>query len=805
MFSFKTKRKTKKCPLCKSETLLVKTSGSSKSSGSDATLLSAQKVMLGGKRSPTEVCLACCKQLWPTSFMVRVAPRVEDASFFKLAHSLAAIGMDYSTAGLKAHVLKGQAHAHRILTGTNAKFNSFQEICEFTWFLLARSADKNCFLMSGSWQLEDPEFKLFNALSITGYSRVLGAAKLLGAGETTSYGSSHLVGFLQHSRSRGTWNVPEEHVEYKLSNNRTNNGYYQVGIDIPRPTSIKKTDEIGLFAGKRHVLVGKVPPKKFGQKESYTFIKLEWHGTKKPGDALGHIFDFVTTRKSKGKKKENQHKEHADKDQVQKFKDLMAKAFSVHFKSGDTTACLLDTELTLEEVQSRAKVIGLSYMYSLIQQLRQTCDTFLRRGLYSEQVTQVLHDATDLQAEIDSDPTLDHIDIRFGREVIFGVRELLAASHLPNETELKSQMVVYGLANVITAAVCDGNEEADVINISQLTKFFNTVNLKYGRDTSTTVEHAKRTMELIGDGTVAPAAQFKLFLLQRFASYPQQFNDLAEVIAPNKLSPRTTNSTFSSSSPPSTVSSTSSLTSSLTSFQTQPPPRRKPPRSPTKNTTLGTTAKHRVNQTFESNVNEIARHLGKRARGYITFAEVQHFCHLCDDWSSGRSSSRDGGGGGGADPKRSREVAKTILQQIGNGQRTTIEAFQNWMISSYSELYKKNTKQWKSLHRTLMNGLKTNQTKSSSKPTARPIKPTSRPMKPTLRQRHDGSSGIAYWYYLDDQRIEQGPYDQKTMSYWVQEGHFKQSRLVCGVATERSPSSTGSYTTVKHSRLSTFL
>ena len=139
--------------------------------------------MLGGKRSPTEVCLACCKQLWPTSFMVRVAPRVEDASFFKLAHSLAAIGMDYSTAGLKAHVLKGQAHAHRILTGTNAKFNSFQEICEFTWFLLARSADKNCFLMSGSWQLEDPEFKLFNALSITGYSRVLGAAKLLGAGE----------------------------------------------------------------------------------------------------------------------------------------------------------------------------------------------------------------------------------------------------------------------------------------------------------------------------------------------------------------------------------------------------------------------------------------------------------------------------------------------------------------------------------------------------------------------------------------------------------------------------------------------
>ena len=110
----KRQEKTKKCPLCESQTLLIRSSSKKNAASS---LRDAQKIMLGGKRSPTEVCLACCKNLWPTSFMIRVKPNDGDAPFFRLAHSLASIGMDYSTAVLKSHVLKGQSHAHRILTG----------------------------------------------------------------------------------------------------------------------------------------------------------------------------------------------------------------------------------------------------------------------------------------------------------------------------------------------------------------------------------------------------------------------------------------------------------------------------------------------------------------------------------------------------------------------------------------------------------------------------------------------------------------------------------------------------------------
>jgi hypothetical protein len=755
-----------------SNTLLKRNKGSKESSRKhpeDSNLFSAQKVMLGGKRSPTEICLSCCKQLWPTSFMVRVAPRNEDAPFLKLAHSLVAIGMDYSSAGLSQHVLKGQAHAQRILMGTNQKFRSFQEICEFTWFLLARSADKNCFFLSGSWQIEDPDYKLFNALACMGYSRVLGSAKALGAGETASYGSSHLVEFLKHSRARGTWHVPASKVQFQISNGKTSSGYYQVGIDIPRPVNIKKTDEIGLFAGKKHVLCGKVPPKTFGQTKSFTFIKLEWHGTKKAGDALGHIFDFVKTRKSKGKRKKMQMKEHADKDQVQKFKELMGRAFTVEFSTGRAAKCLVDTELTLDEVCSRAKVIGLSYMHDLTLRLHRNCQISLQQSSSDSKISTVMieslmGDAHDLIKEIDSDPTMDHINVRFGREVIFGANELLEASHLPNEQELRSQMVVYGLANVITTAVCDGDEDADQINITQLTRFFDTVNHKYGRDSSTTSEHATRTMELIGDGKIAPAAQFKLFLLQRFAAFPEQFHDLAEVIVPGKVGPR----------PPSLIpQSASSIPCAPRTLAPSAPRRMAPKSSKASKAPILTTSR-----TFKRQVAEIARILSKR-QGFVLKAEIYKFCQLCNQWSSA----------GQADPKQAKDMARTICTQIGNGQRTTSDAFQTWMFNSYSELHSKSPEKWRDLHRMLLRRLirAEQEHEATSKSSQR--------SKSKPRQRQTDK----WYYYLDDNWNEQGPFDQNTMAYWVSEGHFKSTRLVCGVVSEQSLSSEGTYMTVSNS------
>ena len=99
-------------------------------------LMAAQKVMLGGKRSiPTEICLTCCKSLWPTSFLVRTSLKEDgDASIIKLAHNLAAIGMDYCSHGLREHVL-GQSHFKRIIANGGG-FASTRQVTEFTWFLL---------------------------------------------------------------------------------------------------------------------------------------------------------------------------------------------------------------------------------------------------------------------------------------------------------------------------------------------------------------------------------------------------------------------------------------------------------------------------------------------------------------------------------------------------------------------------------------------------------------------------------------------------------------------------------------------
>ena len=815
LFASSKKKKTKKCPLCGDTTLLKKDAVAS--SNVDTTLLSAQKIMLGGKRTPTEVCLECCKQLWPTSFLIRMAPRAEDAAFFKLAHSLAAIGMDYSTASLKAHVVKGQAHAHRILTSTTERpqrFNSYQEICEFTWFLLARSADKSCFLMSGSWQIEDPEYKLFNALSVAGYSRVLTSAKAMGMkSEKMTYGSSHLVSFLQHSRARGTWHVPEEHIEYFLSDDKVGTGYNQVGIDIPRSTTIKKTDEIGLFAGKRHVLCGKVPPKKFSQKEKYTFIKLEWHGTKKAGDAIGHIFDFVKTRKSKGKNKMNQHKEHADKDMVARFKNLMSMAFttSPSKNSKFPSQCMLNTELTLDEIQNRAKIVGLSYMYELTQDLRAKCDDALRSGLYTESVDNIMRMATKLINDIESDPALDHTEVRFGREVIFGCTELLAAPHLPNQEELREQMVIYGLANVITVAVCDDDENADVINLEQLTSFFNRVSEKFGDSSgpNSTATHAQRTMEMIGDGNCAPAAQFKLFLLQRFAAYPSQFHDLAEVIAPGKVGPRPAKTmtgarkTLASkprrrappiaappiAAPP--IAAAPRVAAPRVAAPRVAAPRVAPRVAPRaaggkKKLTTRDVGKTFSSATFEQQVKEIARGVSQRAQGFVTFFEVHEFCRMYDRWSS---MVVGGKAAPAVDPRRARDYAKRILQQIGNGERATLENFQDWMSRTYIELFAKDRNRWSSLHQTLMKRMRVDQQEKKANQ-----------QSSSRRRIH------SFYYYLDDQGNEQGPFDHHTMAHWIQEGHFNRMRMICGVSSAGSPSKSGAYVTVgKCSVLSQFL
>ena len=830
----KRKRRLKKCPLCGRNEIIDKSgvpssprgcgggvgnghpSSSSSSSSSatttssspttatssaDPTLMTAQQVMLGGKRSPTEICLACCKSVWPTSFLVRTTLSMDDASFIKLAHNLAAIGMDYCTPGLRAHVLAGQSHFKRILA-SGGGFDSPRQVTEFTWFLLARSADKNCFLTSGSWQLEDPNYRLFTALAAQGYSRVLGRAKALGASEAKAFGSSHLFDFLQHSRARGSWMVPEEHVEYHLAKKgQKGQGYDQVGIDIPKPKSIKQVDDISLFAGKRHVLVGKVPPKHRHQTTRYTFLKLEWHGTRNAGDAIGHVFDFIKTRKGKGKKAENQRKEHADKEVVSSFVDLVKSALAAPTPCG---RCLLDSPLAMAEIKLRAKILGLSFMHEIA-----TC--ILAQSLsVVEQVVQNIHEryvrtsaslpAGDAEqcrveraglitrlgsirdaagaflAEINSDPSLDHLDVRFGHEVIFGSEELVAADHLPGEAELAAQMGVFQLAKIITEAVCR-SDSADEITLDQLHTFFLTVNTAYGREESSAIAHSRKTMELIGDGNTAPAAQFKLFLLQRFAAYPEQFRDLARVVAPGVPLPNLTVEAM--------VTNPARAAARRTPDQSSMRPHRRAPSpalsSSFSSSTMGKYARQSTKTkpkrpapapSFEKDVKELAGLVSSKTRGYVTLGELSKFCSCCVRHEPYLSDGLKGN-------------ARAIMKRIGNNKRSTTQNFASWLSAFFRDLFAADPAKWNQLHAALIKSLAAAAVSSKTRCRASRHRPSqlraAHPQRGVRREDHP------YWYYLDDHNNKQGPYAKEHMSNWISQGHLGPIRMVCGVSSSDRP------------------
>ena len=48
-----------------------------------------------------------------------------------------------------------------------------QDICDLCWFLWLRSIGKGCPIRSGTIFLEDPNYRVFDAISRLGYSRVL--------------------------------------------------------------------------------------------------------------------------------------------------------------------------------------------------------------------------------------------------------------------------------------------------------------------------------------------------------------------------------------------------------------------------------------------------------------------------------------------------------------------------------------------------------------------------------------------------------------------------------------------------------
>ena len=228
--------------------------------------------------------------------------------------------------------------------------------------------------------------------------------------------------------------------------------------------------------------MGKIPPKHRNQTARYTFLKLEWHGTRHAGGPLiGHVFDFIKAAKARERKRRISAKSMRTSMSCQVLSIWCTQQF-LHRRH----ACLLDTPLSMAEIKLRATILGLSFMHNTAHRIRaQTVSVIEQVGqnihmrhvrtsstLPVGEIEQCKVESSDLLvklrkiqdiadtflADINSDPSLDHLDVRFGHEVIFDCDELITAMHLPGETELAVQMGVFQLAKIITEAMCGSSD-----------------------------------------------------------------------------------------------------------------------------------------------------------------------------------------------------------------------------------------------------------------------------------------------------------------------------------------------------------
>jgi hypothetical protein len=195
--------------------------------------------------------------------------------------------------------------------------------------------------------------------------------------------------------------------------------------------------------------------------------------------------------------------------------------------------------------------------------------------------------------------------------------------------------------------------------------------------------------------------------------------------------------------------------------------------------------------------------LSQRAQGYVLYSEVLLFCNICNQWSSmGNNTSTNNKTRNTVDVKRPRERAQHILNTIGNSERATVQAFVQWMVTSYQDMYVHRNEQWRRLSGVLMNHVRQPRSDIGGQPRSSRGKG-----RPTLSSggggagRGRGAKNVpAYWYYLDDNRHERGPYDTKTLVNWIRAGHLNETRLVLGVAKEHS-SRSGVYIPINQARV----
>ena len=403
--------------------------------------------MLPGHRRPSTVSNSEYAELRPLLSLTATCPELGDPDVARVATFLRDLGPsgNYPIKPLWLEILGGRATYQKYAAKPAAApllYNSKQRIAEFAWYLTALACAKGQPLVRGAWCFEDEGYRLFKAFAIHGYSRVL---QLLdgrrGVAEKNSFGSTHLLPFVQHSRGRGVWFTPEENILFALAEG-TKGGYTQVGIDI----EVGRDDgvRLGLLGGSTHILIGKIPLKAIGQKRSFTFFKIEQHGTKGSKDFVMHGFDLLQSLRPKAKSKANaegvdaetfyMRRERVDKDLLSAFSTLVVAALNCR-----TASPLWRTHFTTNELESRAKKLGLSFMFDTVTEVRAAAVEMLR-DLSAEPVHRVAaqrsaENAAVVQREADaflkrvtSNPSLDHLRYRFGREVIvlkeeFGARD----------------------------------------------------------------------------------------------------------------------------------------------------------------------------------------------------------------------------------------------------------------------------------------------------------------------------------------------------------------------------------------------
>lgn len=376
-----------------------------------------------GNPTPTVVCKDCEHDLEPVMsdlplFEGLYAPDSKSLDYLAVyaIMFLQTVCYNCSRKLIREHIRNGYRIAHTVYTG--GRFKSLQEICEFSWYLTAKAAAKNSAFISGAWQLEDPDYYLFNALSEYGYSRTIGGYMLP---ERIRFGSTHVLPFIKLCTKEGV-ELPEKDKVIILKDGKKAIGYEQIGIDIIPDNDLNIT--LGLIKGKKHILIGKVPPKSSSINKNYIFYKIEAHGTKGFKSKLQHAADLVEYIVKPRKDPVDSRRENALDKYVKPFNKIIKS-----IEQGPEIVEFTDIQKNRKKYKESAKSIGLSFMVEFVEELEKVIRELLSKEHIKKEESAFLRDVyLKVKGFIDtiaSKPELDHLETRFGEEVILSMEVYL--------------------------------------------------------------------------------------------------------------------------------------------------------------------------------------------------------------------------------------------------------------------------------------------------------------------------------------------------------------------------------------------